>query len=111
MYYVYGQTDQHLRELKMTLAQQVNVRAGKLASAALMEALRTQTFIRGVFLAEGVGLKIRETGITGSPKVEITHLWGEQVAQELSHHRKIMHMYDSPLVYWEGMQKSFLGMF
>jgi hypothetical protein len=43
--------------------------------------------------------------ITGSPKQEITHLWGEQVAQDLFHRRKIMNEQDFPLVYWEGMQK------
>ncbi len=64
-----------------------------------MEALTTQTFIRSVFPAEGVSLNIGEARITGLPKVEITHLWGEQVAQELFHHRKIMHMNDFPLVY------------
>ena len=52
--------------------------------------------------------------ITGSPKQEITHLWGEQVAQNLFHRRKIMNEQDFPLVYWEGMQKvmqSFPAMF
>ncbi len=105
IYHVYGHTDQDLHKLQMTLAQQVNIRADKLASVALMEALMIQTFIRSVFLAEGVSLKIGEARITGSPKVEITHLWGEHVAQELFHCHENMHMNDFPLVYWEGIHK------
>ncbi len=47
--------------------------------------------------------------ITGSPKAEITHLWGEQVAQELFHWRGVVHTNNFLLVYWEGMDKVMRG--
>ncbi len=64
MYHIYGHTNQHLHQLQMSLAQQVKVRADKLASSALMEALTTQTFIRSLSSSKGVSLKIGETRIT-----------------------------------------------
>ena len=48
---------------------------------------------------------IGERQIMISLKAEITHLWGEQVAQDLFHCQKIVHMNNFQLVYWEGMQK------
>ncbi len=105
IHHVYGHTDEHLRRDQMTPAQQVNVRADELASSALMEAVRTQQFIKSLFPSEGVSLMIGETRITGSPKSTITHLWGEQVAQDLFHRRNIVHTNDFALVYWEGMER------
>jgi hypothetical protein len=90
----------------MSLSQQVNVRADLLASKALMTAVVSQIFIVPTFPTEGVSLSIGESRITGSPKQEITHLWGEQVAQDLLHRWNIMNERDFPLEYWEGMQNA-----
>jgi hypothetical protein len=111
MVHVHGHMDKRLWQDQLTLLQRVNIRANELASSALMATLATQTFIRDLFPSEfeGVIVSIGTKRITGSPKAEITYLWGEQVAQELFHWRWIVHMNDFPLVYWEGMDKVMRG--
>jgi hypothetical protein len=109
MVHVHGHMDKHLQQDQLTPLQRVNIRADELTSSALMAAHATQTFIRDLFPSEGVIVSIGTKCITGSPKAEITHLWGEQVAQELFHRRGIVHMNNFPLVYWEGMDKVMQG--
>jgi hypothetical protein len=99
MVHVHGHMDKHLRQDQITPLQRVNIQANELASSALMAALATQTFIKDLFPSKGVIVSIGTRCITGSPKVEITHLWGEQVAQELFHWRGIVHKNNFPLVY------------
>jgi hypothetical protein len=105
MVHVHGHMDEHLCCEQLTPAQLVNVKADELASSTLMLAITTQTFIKDIFPSEGISLKIGDKWITGSPKMEITHLWGEQVAQDLLHRWKIVHTNNFPLVYLEGMDK------
>ena len=105
MVHVHGHMDKHLRRDQLTPLQRVNIRADEFASSALMAALMTQTFTKDLFPSKGVIVSIGTKRITGSPKAAITHLWGEQAAQELFHRRGIVHMNDFPLVYWEGMDK------
>ena len=109
MVHVHGHMDKHLRQDQLTPLQRVNIRANELASSALMAALATQIFIKDLFPSKGVIVSIDTKCITGSPKAEITHLWGEQVAQELFHRRGIVHTNNFPLVYWEGMDKVMRG--
>jgi hypothetical protein len=105
MVHVHGHMDKHLRRDQLTPLQRVNIRADEFALSALMAALATQTFTKDLFPSKGVIVSICTKRITGSPKAAITHLWGEQVAQELFHQQGIVHMNDFPLVYWEGMDK------
>jgi hypothetical protein len=99
MVHVHGHMDKHLRQDQLTPLQRVNIRANELASSALMAALATQIFIKDLFPSEGVIVSIGTKRITGSPNAEITHLWGEQVAQELFHWQGIVHRNDFLLVY------------
>jgi hypothetical protein len=85
------------------------IQANEFSSSALMVALTTQTFIKDLLPSKGVIVFIGTKHITGSPKAEITHLWGEQVAQELFQWRGIVHTNNFPLVYWEGMDKVMWG--
>jgi hypothetical protein len=105
MTHVYGHTDRHLKESQMSLSQRVNIRADLLASEALMTAVVSQTFIVPKFPTEGVSLSIGESRITGSPKQKITHLWGEQVAQDFFHRWKIMNERDSPWYTGRGCRR------
>ena len=109
MVHVHGHMDKHLRHDQLTLLQLVNIRADELASKALIAALETQKFIKDLFPLEGVTLSIGSKRITGSPKSAITHLWGEQIAQELFHRHGIVDTNDFPFVYWEGMDKVMRG--
>jgi hypothetical protein len=109
MVHVHGHMDKHLRQDQLTPLQRVNIRANGLASSALMAALATQIFVKDIFPSEGVLVSIGTMRITGSSKAEITHLWGEQVAQELFHRREIVHTNNFLLVYWEGMDKVMRG--
>jgi hypothetical protein len=109
MVHVHGHMDKHRRQDQLTPLQRVNIRADELVSSALMAALVTQIFIKDLFPSKGVIVFICTKRIAGSPKAEITHLWGEQVAQELFHWREIVHTNDFPLVYWEGMDKVIRG--
>ena len=99
MVHVHGHMDKHLRHDQLMLLQLVNICADKLASKALIAALETQKFIKDLFPSEGVTLLIESKRITGSPKSAITHLWGEQVAQELFHRRVIVDTNDFLFVY------------
>ncbi len=109
MVHVHGHMDKHLRHDQLMLLQLVNICADKLASKALIAALETQKFIKDLFPSEGVTLLIESKRITGSPKSAITHLWGEQVAQELFHRRGMFDTNGFPFVYWEGMDKVMQG--
>jgi hypothetical protein len=109
MVHVHGHMDKQLRHNQLTPLQRVNIRADELASSALMVALATQIFIKDLFPSEGVKVSIGTKRITGSPKAEITHLWGEQVAQELFYWQGIVHRNNFPLVYWEGTDKVMRG--
>ncbi len=85
MTHIYGHTDRHLHLSQMTTSQKVNVHADGLASDVLIKAVESQIIIETKFPSEEVCLTIGDLRITGSPKQEITNLWGKQVAQDLFH--------------------------
>ncbi len=114
MQHVYGHADEYLPEAEMSPTQQVNCRADKLATAALMAALEANKFISSIFPLEKVRIEITGERVTGSPKNAITELWGEQVTQVLYDRRGVVSKENFPFVYWEGMErvlKSFPEMF
>ncbi len=61
----------------MSPAQQVNCRADKLATAALVAAEEANEFISSIFLLEKVCIEIAGEWVKGSPKYAIPELWGE----------------------------------
>jgi hypothetical protein len=83
MQHVYGHTDNYLLEAEMSPARQVNCRADKLATAALMATVEANEFISSNFPSEKVCIEIARERVTGSPKNAITELCGEQMAQVL----------------------------
>jgi hypothetical protein len=83
MQHVYSHTDKYLLEAEMSPAQQVNCRADKLATAALMTTVEANEFISSIFPSKKVCIEITGERVTGSPKNAITELWGGQVAQVL----------------------------
>jgi hypothetical protein len=111
---MYGHTDKYLLEAEMSPAQQVNCRADKLATVALMAAVEANEFISSIFLLENGCLEIAGEQVTGPPKNAITELWGEQVAQVLYDRWRVVSKENFPFAYWEGMEsilKSFPEMF
>ncbi len=54
MQHVYGHVDEYLLEAEMSPAQQVNCRADKLATVALMVAVDANGFISSIFPSEKV---------------------------------------------------------
>jgi hypothetical protein len=114
MQHMYGHTDKYLLEAKMSPAQQVNCRADKLATAALIAAVEANEFNSSIFLSEKVCIEIAGEQVTGSPKNAITELWGEQIARALYDRGGVVSKDNFPFVYWEGMEhvlKLFLEMF
>ncbi len=99
MQHVYGHTDEYLLEAEMSPAQQVNCRADKLATAALMAAAEANEFISSIFLLEKVCVDIAREWVMGTPKNAITELWGEQVAQVLYDRRGVASKENFPFVY------------
>ncbi len=98
----------------MSPAQRVNCRVDKLATAALIAAVKANEFISSIFPLEKVCVEIAGEWVTGSPKNAITELWGEQVAPALYDRWGVVSKENFPLVYWEGMEcvmKSFPEMF
>jgi hypothetical protein len=104
MQQVYSRADEYLSEAEMSPAQRVNYLADKLVTAALMAAVEANEFISSIFLSEKVCVEIAGEWVTGSPKNEITELWGEQVAQVLYDRRGMLSKENFPFVYWEGME-------
>jgi hypothetical protein len=105
MEHVYGHSDEYLLETEMSHDQQINCRADKLATSALVAAVDTNQFITSIFPSERVCVEISGTRVTGSPKSAITELWGEQEAQKLFNCWDVVKAVDFPFVYWEGMEK------
>jgi hypothetical protein len=105
MQHVYSHADEYLLEAKMSTAQRVNYRLDKLATAALIAAVEANDFISSIFLSKKVSVEISGEQVTGSPKNEITELWGEQVAQALYDRWGVVSKADFPFVYWEGMER------
>jgi hypothetical protein len=83
----------------MSPAQQVNCRADKLATAALMAAVEANEFISSIFLSEKVCVEIAGEWVTGSPKNAIAELWGEQVGQVLYDRWGMVSKENFPFVY------------
>ncbi len=83
MQHMYGHADKYLLEAEMSLAQQANCWADKLATAALIAAVKANEFIPSIFPSEEVCVEIGGERFMGSPQNAITELWGEQVAQAL----------------------------
>ncbi len=104
MQHVYGHADEYLLEAEMSPAQQVNCRADKLATAALMAMVEANEFTSSIFLSKKVCVEIARERVTGSSKNVITELWGEQVAQVLYDRRGVVSKENFPFVYWEGME-------
>jgi hypothetical protein len=74
MQHVYGHADKYLLEAEMSPAQQVNCRADKLATAALIAAVEANEFISSIFPLEKVCVEIAGEWVTGSTKHLITEL-------------------------------------
>ncbi len=96
MQHVYGHADKYLSEAEMSRAQQVNYRADKLATAALIATVEANEFISSIFLLEKVCVEIAGEQVTASPK-------NAQVAQALYDRQGVGSKQNFPFVYWEGM--------
>jgi hypothetical protein len=70
MQHVYGHADKYLLEAKVSPAQQVNCRADKLATAALIAFVEANDFISSIFPLEKVFVEITGEWVTGSPKMQ-----------------------------------------
>ncbi len=105
MQHVYGHADKYLLEAEMSPAQWGNCWADKLATATLIAVVEANDFISSIFLSEKVCVEIAGERVTGSPKITITELWGEQVAQALYDRRGVVSKENFPFVYWEGMER------
>jgi hypothetical protein len=103
--HVHSHSDKHTRREDMTLAQFINVRADEIVGKALTTAIAKNRFITGVFPLEKVVIMTDGRRVSGSPKEAILELWGERVAIELFHRRKIVAKQLFPYVYWEGMHQ------
>ncbi len=76
MQHVYSHADEYLLDTEMSPAQQVNCRADKLATAALMAAVEANEFISSIFLPKKICVEITGEQVKGSPKNAITELLG-----------------------------------
>jgi hypothetical protein len=83
----------------MSPAQQVNCRADKLATAALIAAVEANEFISSIFPLEKECVEIARNQVVGSPKNTITELWGEQVAHALYDRWGVVSKENFPFVY------------
>ncbi len=98
MQHVHGHADEYLLQAEMSPAQQVNFRADKLATAALMATVEANEFVSSIFPSEKVCIEITGEQVTGSPKNGTTEIWGEQVAQVLYDRWGVVSMENFPFV-------------
>ena len=112
--HVHAHCDKYTNQEDMTLDQRINVRADEIVGKALTMAIKENRFITSVFPLEKVVIQVAGTRVSGSPKAAILELWGEHVARNLFHRRKVVHSQIFPMIYWEGMlqvMKTFPVMF
>ena len=99
MFHVYGHLDDILSWDELTVEEQVNVEADKLAETSLLMVIAQNHFIYRIFPNEDMVVMVDDKKISGSVCPAITWQWGDKIVREHYHENGIVHRNMFPLVY------------
>ena len=101
--HVYGHQDDKIPWDDLTLQQQLNVLADKLAKDVLDRAVRDNLFIMSLFPLESFRVMVNGKKVTSSIKEAMYEEWGRTEARSLMAKRKIVSEDNFDKIHWEGV--------
>ena len=104
-HHVYGHRDDNTEFSDLTLPEQLNVMADKLATVCLENAYSTGRYCTSAFPNEPICLVIDGRKITSSIKNSLYTSWGMRVARELFHIKRIIPHKHFDYVHWDGVRE------
>ena len=107
--HVYGHQDDKIPWDDLTLQQQLNVLADRLAKDALDRAVRDNLFISSLFPFESFRVLVNGTKVTSSIKDAMYDDWGRREARTLMAKRKIVSEDNFDKIFWEGVSAAMMA--
>lgn len=104
--HVYGHQDDKMSWSALSLEQQLNTIADKIAKDCLLQSLRKSTFISSIFPFESLRVLVRGNKCTSSIKRALYKSWGRSEAITLLSRRKIVAEDCFDLIYWDGVEQA-----
>ena len=102
-HHVYGHLDETINFQSLSLPEQLNVMADKLAKDALLEAVKNGQYCKPYFPNESIRILINGHKATASIKAHLYKEWGQQVAKDLFHQKQIIQHQHFDYVHWDGL--------
>jgi hypothetical protein len=103
-HHVYSHLDDSTEFQFLSLPEQLNVMADKLAKDALLEAVDTGQYCKPYFPNESIRILVNGVKATTSIKAHLYQAWGQQVARELFHSKSIIPHHHFDYVHWDGLR-------
>ena len=102
--HVYGHLDETIRFESLSLPEQLNVMADKLAKEALIDAVKTGQYSTPYFPNEKTRILVNGIKATSSIKTLLYREWGRQAARDLFHRKNIIQQQHFDYVHWDGLR-------
>ena len=103
-HHVYSHLDDTTEFQLLSLPEQLNVMADKLAKEALLEAVKTGQYCKPYFPNESIRVLINGAKATTSIKAHLYQAWGQQVARDLFHSKRIIPQHHFDYIHWDGLR-------
>ena len=100
-YHVYGHPDDTIKFQYLSLPEQLNVMADKLAKEAILEVAATGQYCKPYFPNENIQVLVNGDKATTSIKAHLSQVWGRQVAKDLFHCKHIIHKQHFDYSHWD----------
>ncbi len=107
--YVQSHADNLKKWQDCTLKEQINIRLDALARKSTEAAHSTGKFTESNFPNEEVWIEMGGKRITGSPRVELEEYWGQSMAKNFFHEKKIVLAAHFESIWWLGYKKAMAG--
>jgi hypothetical protein len=103
-HHVYSHLDDTTEFQLLSLPEQLNVMADKLAKEALLEAVETGQYCKPYFPNESIRILINGSKATTSIKAHLYQARGHQVARDLFHSKRIIPQHHFDYIHWDGLR-------
>jgi hypothetical protein len=107
--HVYGHLDEHTQFNQLTMPQQLNVIADKLAKECLLDSINTGTRFGPTYPGENIRVWIAGRKVTSSVRSTLYDIWGAATAQRLLHRRKKVCNQDYHRVAWGAVGRAMVA--
>jgi hypothetical protein len=104
--HIYGHSDDQLRFDQLTLPQQLNVMADKLAKECLLESIRNNTRYGPTYPDEPIRIWLGGDKVTSSIRNRIYDAWGSKTARCLLARRKMVHESNYHHIAWDAVGRA-----